>query len=142
MNLFQPFLNELAHVLEFNHLEPDQYGVCLIELKKDPYLLLLFEPDTKIVKDSILISTTIDQPPAFTQSFLMWLLSHFSQTPTTISLQFSPASILLHIRVSAHIKHPQLKAVLDFFIQDYRLLKQGCAQPPSYDDQTSVAKSP
>jgi hypothetical protein len=58
MTLFESFLTELAHVLQFATLTPDAKGGCLIVMKEDN-IPLLFEFDEQLVPNTVLLSCLV-----------------------------------------------------------------------------------
>jgi len=115
MDRFQPFLDELAKVYRFNSLSPDSMGACLISLHENQ-TSLLFEFDTQLVPNTILISSIVISLPFENRvEILEQCLKGNQLQEETLSCKPDEDLIYLHRRLHPDIQAKELEPILSSF---------------------------
>ncbi len=115
--MFETFLLELAKILEFKTLKPDQQGTCLIVMKESQ-VHMLFEPDEQIVPHKILVSSPVAEFPVERRAeiYEMCLKSNNS-IEETVSVKPDEDIIYLHRRIAPEIEAKELEIIVHGFIK-------------------------
>ncbi len=121
MNAFETFLGQLAQVLDFTALRPDQHGACLIVVKSSD-TPLLFELDDHIAATTILLSSPIGTYPQQKALAELCLKGNLS-IQETLSYRTEDQNVYLHRRLNPHIQTTELKQVIDSFLKQLELWK-------------------
>lgn len=113
---FKSFLDELAKALDFSVLIPDAQGSCFFELPSQE-VELLFEQDTSIVPNTILLSSQITSIP---QEIIIAvleesLIGNFEEE-NTVSCHPSEPALYLHRRLHQQMSADELKELIEDFV--------------------------
>lgn len=122
--MFENFLKELAQLLEFPSLSPDEKGACLIIMKASN-TPLLFELDEQLVPNKILISSEVLTFPLERRAEIYEeCLKLNSIIEETVSVKPDEDVIYLHRRLTSEIQENELKVVIDTFLEHIQMTKQ------------------
>ncbi len=122
--MFETFLLELAKVLHFPTLAPDDKGACLIIMKEGD-IPLLFELDEKLVPNKILVSTpVIDFSIDRRSEIYEMCLTLNSKCEETLSVRPDEDLIYLHRRIAAEIQAAQLEIIVQGFLAQVDQIKK------------------
>ncbi|MCC5831480.1 MAG: type III secretion system chaperone [Chlamydiales bacterium] len=121
--MFEGFLLELAKVLHFSTLRPDQNGACLI-IMKEGKIPLLFELDEQLVPNKILLSTPVIEFPIERRTEIYEdCLKMNSTSEETVSVKPDEDIIYLHRRIAPEIQASELELVVNAFLKKVRIIK-------------------
>ncbi len=121
--MFEAFLLELAKVLDFSTLAPDQNGACLI-IMKEGNIPLLFELDEQLVPNKILLSSNVLAFPIERRAEIYELsLKTNDSIEETVSVKPDEDELYLHQRINPEIQAKELEMVLNTFLEQITLLK-------------------
>ena len=134
--MFETFLQELAKVLQFSTLAPDQNGACLIVMKENK-IPLLFELDEQLVPNKILVSSPVISFPIERRAEIYEeCLKVNHGIEETISVKPDEDLIYLHRRISYEIQAKELEVIVHGFIKQINMMKghveQLLKQPPKH----------
>lgn len=134
--MFESFLQQLAHVLQFSSLKPDQNGACLI-IMKEGEIPLLFELDEQLVPNKILISSKILSFPIERRADIYETCLKINYTiEETISVKPDEDILYLHRRINPEIQAKDLEGIVFGFIDKIHQIEQQIDQflktPPKY----------
>ena len=116
MTPFEEFLNELAQVLKFSSLHPDQKGACLVVLKEHN-LPLLFEFDDDLVPHTVLISCALAPfPIEYRSAFYTASLIGNATIAETLSVKPDEEILYLHRRCQSTMRASEIELLLNAFI--------------------------
>lgn len=146
MTPFETFLVELAKVLEFSLLKPDERGACLILLKESK-LSLLFEYDDRYVPNTILISSELFRfPIEHRKTVYAALLQGNHALEETLSVKPDDDLVYLHRRVHPLIESVDLEKVMHSFTENATFwrnkLVELTSQPPQKQTPQKVQPLP
>ncbi|MCH9626638.1 MAG: hypothetical protein S4CHLAM2_02640 [Chlamydiales bacterium] len=126
--MFEAFLLELAKVLEFPTLAPDQNGACLI-LMKEGNIPLLFELDEQLVPNKILLSSNVLAFPIERRIEIYELSLKTNDTiEETVSVKPDEDELYLHQRINPEVQAKELEVVLNTFLKQVAHLKSAVAK--------------
>jgi hypothetical protein len=114
---FEMFLSELAKVLEFSSLHPDEHGACLI-IMKEGNVPLLFEFDDQLVPNTVLLSSPIlSIPTTHGLTIHEALLKGNGGIEETLSVKPDDEMLYLHRRFHPQIGASEIDQLLQIFLQ-------------------------
>ena len=117
MTRFQRFLNQLAEVLEFKKLKPDEHGACLLVMN-ETQVPLLFEYDDHLVPNSILVSSPVSGiGPGKEGEVLKQCLMLNGGLEETLSKKPDDDEIYLHRRIHPDIHAKDLDPIVHQFVE-------------------------
>ena len=137
MSPFEAFLSQLAIVLEFKNLKPDNQGACQILMKKEQ-VFLLFEYDSIVVPHTVLLSSPLCQINESNQNILSQILKKNKNTEATFSLKEADHHIYLHRRLSCTISKEHLKSALNSFLQLIKNFQKDLLSQPAVSKKEEV----
>src|SRR5262249_27351044 len=120
---FEEFLMQLAQVLQFQRLAPDEQGACLIVMKESN-AQLLFEFDEQLVPNTVLLSCLISSIPIDHRSDIYEaLLAGNSTIEDTLSVKPDEDLLYLHRRFHPSIQADSLEKLLNTFLETVKTWK-------------------
>jgi hypothetical protein len=131
---FEGFLLELARVLYFPTLAPDEQGACLVIIKEGN-IPLLFEFDDQLEPNTILLSSPIAAiPPRHRSDIYEALLRGNMVAEDTLSAKPDEELVFLHRRFHPNIQAKEIDFLLQIFLQtvkEWKIKVEAIAsQPP------------
>jgi hypothetical protein len=138
MDAFEIFLLELAKILHFPTLAPDENGACLIMMKEGE-IPLLFEFDQQLVPNTILLSSPLlPIPTTHCEKIYKTILIGNSSQEQTLSVKLDEEILYLHQRFHPSIRSSELEPLLNQFLEQVRVWKEKIEtiikSPPSSDE--------
>lgn len=113
--IFNDFLKQVAEVFQLKRLEPDSFGVCLIEIKKT-HVKLMFEYDEFIVPNTVLLSSPIlTFSPHDRHDICVACLKGNAAMDETLSIKIGTDTVYLHQRIHPNVKNNELNLILQSF---------------------------
>ncbi len=137
MTSFKTFLLELAKVLEFSTLAPDEKGACLI-IMKEGQIPFLFEYDEQLVPNTVLVSCAITSIPIERRADVYEaILKENHRIEETLSVKPDEDMVYLHRRFHPLIQAEELDTFLHSFLERVKQWKveveQIAHRPPRSD---------
>jgi len=132
---FKFFLEALSQALELSHLHPSTLGSCSVIAPGN--LPLLFEWDSAIIPDTILVSLPLGPLRADQHDLVIAMLRANEDLASTLSLQQSDQMVFLHQRLSPTLSSSELKVALHQLLQDAKNWKQTLATHVGQETSTT-----
>lgn len=126
--MFPFFLTELATVLQFSTLAPDENGACLIVMREGD-IPLLFEFDEQIVPNKILLSSPLLGFPLDRRAEIYEIsLKLNEKIEETLSVKPDEDLLYLHRRIPPEIQAGELEMLLNSFLKQVHAIQKQVEQ--------------
>ncbi|MEZ5314769.1 MAG: type III secretion system chaperone [Chlamydiales bacterium] len=121
--MFKAFLVQLSKVLDFENLQPDKNGVCLISFTKKK-IQMLIEYDESLISNKVLISSAVLYFPIDQrQQVYQYCLKTNHKIEASISIKPDEDILYLHQRIAPTIHATELKLIIDSFLETIKMIE-------------------